>query len=317
MAEAPYCTRRQSDSSLPGLLPMKHDPTLLFIHIPKSAGISLLRILWARYGCWPPNRLFEFRHVFGDAGNGDHRERLDRIQAMGSRDKQRVKVFTGHLGYGGHEFLPPPVFQFTVLREPLARSVSSLKYVFVTGIARPADSVEELALSDEHPAKKFFLDNAQVRYLAGEHGDPYDGPVGSVTQQMTDVAIERLLNEIDSVGLTERLDEFITLLGLQLGWKFNFMLRLNQTKKHAAKTGPEHVVEKSTQLSDTAIRRLSELNQLDQQLYQAAKERFEQDIADQGGNFQHRLDLVRLRSQRYAGTIEHIDNFRRKLMGKA
>ncbi len=289
-------------------------PTILFLHIPKTAGVSLMRILWARYGLWPPNRWFRFYRVFGDSGQGDHRARLDRIAALDEREQRQVKAFLGHVGYGAHEFLPQPVFQFTVIRDPVARCISTLKYLHVQGLSSPGRSVEELAFRDEHPAEKFYLDNSHVRYLAGEHGDPYDGPVGTVTQQMLDMAIERI-NSIDAVGLTERLDESIALLGAKLGWKFNLALQLNRTKKKPA-TESRNGQANDSQVSDQAIQRLNELNQLDQQLHRAAIDRFERDIADQGAEFPSRLELLRLRTQRYSSTIERLDKLRRSIIGK-
>lgn len=294
---------------------MKGDsPTILFLHIPKTAGVSLMRILWGRYGLWPPNRWFHFARVFGDSGQGDHRARLDRIAALDERQRRQVKAFLGHVGYGAHEFLHQPVFQFTVIRDPVARCISTLKYLPIQGLSPPGRSIEELALSDEHPSEKFYLDNAHVRYLAGENGNPYDGPVGTVTQQMLDTAIERI-GTIDAVGLTERLDESIALLGAKLGWKFNLALQLNRTKKQPASQS-EGGASNEAPLSERAQQRLEDLNQLDQQLHRAAIERFESDIAEQGAEFPSRLERLKLRTQRYSGAIERLDNLRRSIIRK-
>lgn len=93
------------------------------------------------------------------------------------------------------------------------------------------------------------------------------------------------------------------------------MLRLNQTEDHAAKLDTDGI-EKSLRLSEGAIERVKELNQFDQQLYQAAIVRFNRDIAAEGEGFQRRLELLRLRTNRYSRAIGKLDDVRRKLIGK-
>lgn len=286
------------------------DPVVAFLHIPKTAGVSIMRLLWMRYGVWPPHRLLRLRQVFGFPGEGHGLERLAKIASLPAEERQKVKVFQAHCGFGAQGYFDRPLFYFTFLREPITRAVSTLHYVLASDVNDVSGStVEELVLNDQHPAYRFYLDNAQVRYLAGEDGAPYDGPKGSVTEQMLDTAIERLDNQMDCFGLTERMNESIALLGMRLGWRGNFVPELNRTKGGGGKRRDD--------LSPHLMQRVQELNELDVRLYEFAAKKFEAEVDALGDHFQQQVRRVASRSQRWGSVFGKLDTIRRSLKGRS
>ena len=110
VGRAPERARATEDGAL--------GPRLAFLHVPKTAGTALRRVLAEQYG---PDRVLELYHGIG----ADDVERLRRMEA---RDWQQVRAVAGHMEYGIHELIPFPVRYVTMLRDPVDRIVSHYSY---------------------------------------------------------------------------------------------------------------------------------------------------------------------------------------------
>ena len=94
---------------------------LIFLHIPKTAGTTLNRIIEWQYN---PLSIFTI---------DPHRIRatVDRFKTLSEQRRRQLRVVRGHMPYGIHKFLPQGGTYITMLREPVARVLSS--YSFCAG----------------------------------------------------------------------------------------------------------------------------------------------------------------------------------------
>ncbi len=88
---------------------------LIFLHIPKTAGTTLNRIIDWQYD---PRVIFTV---------DPHRIRptINHFYALPEERRRRLQVVRGHPPYGVHELLPQGAIYTTSLRDPVARLVSS------------------------------------------------------------------------------------------------------------------------------------------------------------------------------------------------
>ncbi len=84
---------------------------LIFLHIPKTAGTTLNRIIDWQYN---PLSIFTV---------DPHRIRatVARFKTFPEQRRRRFRVVRGHLVFGIHEFLPQSATYITMLRQPVAR----------------------------------------------------------------------------------------------------------------------------------------------------------------------------------------------------
>src|SRR5438128_6438596 len=92
---------------------------LIFLHIPKTAGTTLNRIIDWQYN---PVSIFTV---------DPHRIRatVARFKTFSEQRRRRFRVVRGHLLYGIHEFLPQGATYITMLREPVARLLSTYRFI--------------------------------------------------------------------------------------------------------------------------------------------------------------------------------------------
>ncbi|MGH8067121.1 MAG: hypothetical protein ACRERE_18170 [Candidatus Entotheonellia bacterium] len=82
------------------------------------------------------------------------------------------------------------------------------------------------------------------------------------------------------VGLTERFDETLILLRRSLGWRrFPFYIRQNTTKNRLLKDN----------LSTEVLKAIKRYNELDMELYEYVRERFDESVDYQGTDFSREL----------------------------
>jgi len=180
---------------------------LIFLHIPKTAGTTLNRIIESQYS---PFAIYTI---------DPHRIRAtpERLQQLSERRRRRLQVVRGHFYYGIHRFLPQGATYITMLRDPVARALSA--YYFV--LRRPLNPLhrklkkERLRVED---CLRLFPDrnNLQCRLIAGVRDPAIDG------ERLLDIARENLTNSFSVVGISERFEESLVLISKTFGWEISF-----------------------------------------------------------------------------------------------
>ncbi|QFI73323.1 sulfotransferase family 2 domain-containing protein [Bradyrhizobium betae] len=240
-------------------------PPLFFLHIRKTAGVSLRGLLANRF---PADRvLFQAHSLSGRQQPGD------------------AHFVTGHVGFDYAERFRVRPTIFTVLREPMARCTSAYDFfqshseAFFRTLAMELSTEEYQArrrfqdrarqlgaarfLAEEATLARYWLANVQTRQLAGatcQHLRDDDPRLLSVAQ--------RHLADIDLAGILERQADTLQLLGRMMGWgALGPLQHLNRTPRSG-----EAVIDPDS------LEVLRSWNELDLQLYDGARRLFEQKL---------------------------------------
>ena len=281
---------------------MAQEPLILFLHLPKTAGLTLRASVMMRqyaadevfYGEWGGKAVTDGSHAVGafaeevgsiavfdsvvQPGVLWYPETLEsvagRYRRLPAEARARVRLITGqHIEYGLHEHLDRPVSYFTLLREPVARVLSHYD------MARERSVPEGMSLP-EHVAA-CVESNLQTRLLAGPAGA--DGPQPPPAEEMLRRAKEHLRG-CTVVGLTERFDETLVLLKKAYGWRMPFYERRNVGRKRVSREV----------LPGETVRQIEADNYLDVELYALAQELFAEQVRGYGPALARDLRLFRL-----------------------
>lgn len=224
---------------------------LIFLHIPKTGGISLRERLLARIR---PRPTFRILHPIDDHA---------KLEAMPPQERTELGLVEGHMYHGVHTLLTQRCAYITLLREPLERLHSWHRYVsrerwhpfhktITQGRLSLADCIDRRLTTE--------MDNYMTRSLTSlEHAHV---PFGAVTREMFELA-SRNLEAAEFVGTTERLDAFYALLCHRLGWAQSQIGHLNRTR-------PASAAGKGPQADPRMSRIVRELNSLDYALWERA-----------------------------------------------
>jgi hypothetical protein len=183
------------------------DRAVLFVHVPKTAGATLARVIRRQYTAASTWRI----------DDADIAASLGAFRRLPPAARAGIRCVLGHMPLGIHEELPGPAVYITLLRHPVTRLVSHYRHVrahpehplHAAAMARGMD-LERYAGSDLSPE----LDNGITRLLSG--ADPRDrAPLPGAA---LDRARANLRDHFAAVGLTERFDESLLLFRRLLGW---------------------------------------------------------------------------------------------------
>jgi hypothetical protein len=241
--------------------PCLPEPTVVFMHIPKTGGISLQRWLW--------------RHL-----NGQSRHRINQpiedvkpLKRWPRERLNRLRLVEGHMYYGLHRLLNRPCAYITVLRDPLERVLSLYSFMkeWEPHHLRREILSRSLTLADcLRVGLSVEYDNFMVRSLTSIAN--IDLGYGAVTRGMLDEA-KAHLDSFAAIGLTDRLDESARLIEHVFSWQPVPLTRENVTGARLR-----------LDASDDQVRALvQEHNALDFELYRYANERFAKDLRTVGG----------------------------------
>ena len=221
---------------------------ILVIHIPKTAGTSLRRMLECEYGA---------KHIYP---GGFYLQRLGGDYPLGSQMLKDYlglpthKVLAGHFTAAMAEMVPIPYQAATFLREPIQRSLSMLSHFSRTRHVSVTTLLEN---------EQFMRDNIvdfQTRIM-GANGVCNPHEVGKVDDDVLARALGRL-ESLDFVGITEQFPESCR--------RFDslFETRISKSIQRINVLRPE-----GNELAEH-ISRIESLVQRDQVLYDAALARF-------------------------------------------
>jgi hypothetical protein len=267
---------------------------MLFLHIHKTAGTTLHRIIEREYN---PLRIYTIE-------GGAIEWSVDHFKSLSERRRAALQVVKGHMSFGLHELLPQPSTYITFLRDPVDRWLSFYYYAksdrlgpFYQRMVRENLDLPTLM------RLAWWNNNLQCKQIAGidrrefrpidfvkevtRPGAPPPEPDPDQWSNSTTLerAKENLTRYFSFVGVTERFGEGLALLKQLFSWKFTSYGTYRKSRER-----PERVT------LDSGVRAaIQERNALDCALYELAKALFQQ-AAEQSG-----LDLKRTTEQLQAG----------------
>ena len=236
---------------------------IIFLHIQKTGGITLQRMLRRRLGK-PISKRAANLLLPKPAFSTVEQE----LQAKKIEDRYVV----GHFCYGIHRFLPQPYTYMSFLREPVARICSLYYYSKGNPCAYYHQQAQNQSLEDfSLHAKLMELDNGQVRFLAGDRQDFFINrtPIGECSHTLLETAKQNIDTHFSFIGITEQFNQSVLLLQKLMGWDNCLYLRrnTNAASQNAKNTIPSELKQQ-----------IAEKNWLDVQLYAYAKEKLAQQL---------------------------------------
>jgi hypothetical protein len=266
---------------------------LIFLHIPKAAGSTLHPVLERHYS----KRAYRTISL---------PEQLEAVKQLPQAECRHIRLLKGHMPFGMHSYLEGRSRYVTLLRHPAERVISHFYYVKRTPghylhhhLARGMSLTEfaSSGLSGE-------MDNGQVRLLSGHDQDI---PCGQCTRDLLDTARSNIEQHFAVAGLTERFDESLVLMAIELGWNWTpYYLNRNVTKdKPVAK-----------QIDPIALKVIEQANPLDFELYEWASRRFQTQLARRQPEVDTRIAELNRANRLYRPWGSLADSLKRNLKSR-
>jgi hypothetical protein len=181
--------------------------SLLFTHIPKTAGTTFEYILRAVALAQKMPLRRALGTIYGQFQGTGKGEAMMEFGHWPEEALHTHAYMSGHLPYGMHRVMKHPCFYITMLRDPAARLLSQYRFGMQRGGWDESVSISEVI------RKGLLADNLQTRMIAGLGNCA--NPCNADTLK---TAIHHLRSEYAIVGITERLDDMLKVLITLLGW---------------------------------------------------------------------------------------------------
>lgn len=220
-----------------------------FLHLHKTAGTSLWRRL---------QHEFEPHELYPGPDDTKAPDRTLVPEYMLERVRARaddIKVVTGHFPLCTTERLGGGFATFTVLRHPVARTVSVLQH---HRDLTPGDRDTPLTTIYDDPVRQLLIRNHMIKMLAMTSDEMTDGALSDITVDRDRLEqAKAALRSIDVVGVQPRFEAFCTALAARFSWDL----------------GPEVQSNRSTpvEVEQELLDRIAEDNALDIELYEYAE----------------------------------------------
>lgn len=237
-------------------------PLDFFVHIPKTAGLTMLGILRDEY---PADSILSLRGI----------ETTERPALLAAASEQ-IRVVAGHVDSSFARHLPRPCRLFTILREPVDRVLSLYYFLAREKTMGSHEAVVRGELTIEKLARRHG--SMQARYVAG-----YEPAATVAGDQLLREAKDVLAEKMVAFGLTERFDESLLLFNAALGWNVRGYHRENVTRQRP----------QQAEIDPADLELVRAHCAVDLEFYEFARALFEQRIAEQPRDFPERLATLR------------------------
>lgn len=241
---------------------MKPRERFFFCHLQKTGGTSLQMALRKQFG---PTRVYPLPDDRKDVRSQID---IDFLRASWAEHQDDLRVVTGHFPLCTTELLGGPFRTFTVLREPVERTLSFLRHR-----VRLEPHLADRPLADVYGEPRILhslIENHMVKMLSLRLDEM---KAGAMTMTVfSEDHLERAcraLDEIDVVGLQVDIAGFYRALEDEFGWDLGVPLEVNVTVPPSAGGGD---AVRHPGVDEALIARIRRDNALDVRLYDHAVE---------------------------------------------
>lgn len=237
----------------------------LFLHIPKTAGVTIHEIAKRHY---TNEKVYILSSLPGHT--------LGELLAWPPDFREGLRYIGGHFPYGLHWHLRQPCRYVTMMRDPALTMLSLYYYIL---------------RSDDHPEKEALTQSGVTfrEWIAGQWGSMWDNhqlrcligkpPGQPICRSDVDYAKHLVKHEIAVTGLVERFDESVLLIAGALGWGTPFYSPANV----------HHRAEDFLDLTDDMRGLIAQHHAGSYELLHFARELFEERVRAAGSEFARRL----------------------------
>ena len=184
-----------------------HRYTVVYTHVPKTGGTTLDYIMQAAMAAGRKRgRRLRFQREGAPPRRARNQQLLD-IDQVTDEQLAACDYLSGHFAFGIHARLQRPCLYITLLRDPVARLLSNVRFGMDHGKWTRDTPISEIVEQGR------LIDNMQTRQIAGIADR--DTPCTSETLA---TAIENLRSHYAVVGTTERFDDTLKILITLFGW---------------------------------------------------------------------------------------------------
>ncbi len=232
---------------------MQEDETLFFMHIPKTAGMSLISILDQRYTVDEICPLHDSYQKF---------------LTYTMEERARFRFIRGHFPYSLKDQLPRPPRLLTFLRHPVARVLSAVnqhRRLEQQGASFFEQRIGDISLEEfvQHPRFGRAVQNVAVKYL--------NDILGYQSEQRKSLSLglaKERLETFDVIGLVEQFEQSLELLAYTFG--FPPILEVPYENVDPQRASRQAEVKQST------LDYIAETNREEMELYEYAQKLFQE-----------------------------------------
>jgi Sulfotransferase family len=242
---------------------VKHEPTrYFFVHLQKTAGTSFSRQMKDSFGR---------PAIYPSDADGDPFARVidvDHLLGRWQARRDEIRVVTGHFPLCTAQLLDAPFVTFTILRDPVDRTLSYLRHH-----RKVTESDRDLSLEEvyEDPGRfNGLIHNHMVKMFSLTTDEMTNGALTVI--DFTSERLERAMRNLEAIdlfGLQKHFAQFCAEANRRFDWNLGPPLHMNRTE--------------ATDVPAALVDRIVRDNAMDLELYEFACE---------------------LHAQRYASTVE-------------
>ncbi len=194
-------------------MPTLYPDRYFFLHVMKTGGSTFRQHIMANFA---RDEVYPQRGRHGNMiqANLD----ADHVLSLPADELDRIRVFTGHLPYALRDMLGFETTALTILRDPVARTISYLKHC-----KRYHPQHRDLSLDQIYDDDFYFtnfIKNFQSKMFCIASSDPkVSGMIALEVDQSRLAIAKKNLAKIHIIGLTEDFSAFLDDVETRLGWK--------------------------------------------------------------------------------------------------
>jgi Sulfotransferase family len=183
-----------------------------FVHIMKTGGATFRQHVYANFG---DGEVYPVPNV----DNMDHAWLVSYLVNQPETRRANFRAYTGHFPFVATEMLPEELTTLTIIRDPVARTISYLKHCKRYHDYHRDWSLEEIYHDEFH--FECFIHNHQTKIFSMTADDKLESYMDII--EIDDRRLElakRNLEKIDVLGLTDQYPQFLEEIRDRFGWRF-------------------------------------------------------------------------------------------------